>query len=265
MKRVLAVVVCLIVTAAACGGDDGDDVTAAESGGGDPEAFCDRLQELDEADDLNLDDEAALDALEELADLAPEEIDGQLNRIARAFEELAELDEDDPEAFGAAFEIFLDPTMARALEDFSAYAEDECGVEVEGADALDDLSSDLTGDLSGDLTDEFSNDFSDDFSEDASDEAPSADDLRTWFEENYADEEYSQAVGGISSASGSATSVDITLSLDLPVDQDTAVAICEAAVEWAGTTDLEEMTLDIEDADQTLVVSGDLEGGCEAA
>ena len=34
---------------------------------------------------------------------------------------------------------------------------------------------------------------------------------------------------------------------------------------WAGTTGLQEMTLEIEDVDQALVVSGDLEGGCEAA
>ena len=257
MKRVLAVVVGLIVTAAACSGDDGDAVTAAGSGGGDVGVLCDRLQELDAADDLDLDDEAAMDALEELADIAPEEIDGQLNRIARAFAELTELDEDDPEAFGAAFEILLDPTMARALEDFSAFAEDECGVDVEGADALDDLS--------GDLTDDLSDGFSDDFSDDASDDFSPAEDLRAWFEENYADEEYSQAVGGIGTVSTSATGVDVTLSLDLPVDQDVAVAICEAAVEWAGTTGLEEMTIDIEDADQALVVSGDLEGGCEAA
>ncbi len=192
-------------------GDDGGSDAEDE---GDPEAFCERLQELDQSGDLDLDDAEAVEAFEDLVALAPEEIDSDVNRIQRAFEELSALDEDDPDAFGGAFEIILDPRLASSLEDFAGYAEDECGLEVEGPGALDDF------------TDDFSDDLSDDFSDDLSDDVSPASDLRAYLEAEHPD--YSTLATGIGTVEIGEASVQVTLTLSETTDADTAVAICEA-------------------------------------
>lgn len=248
-SALLAVV--LLLAAVACGGDDGGSESA--DGDGDPEAFCDRLVELDEADELDLDDADALAALDELVELAPEEIDSDLSRIQDAFEELVALEEDGGEdAFGAAFEIILDPRLTSSLDDFAEYAEDECGVEVEGADGLGDLSDDLSGD------------FSTDFSDDLTDDDPSpAQDLRAFLEENHPD--YSDLAEGIGTVELGADSVQVTLTLSETTDADTAVAICEATLDWGEDGELAEIEIEVEDREDTVLATGDFEDGCEAA
>lgn len=245
----IAALVLLLATAVACGGDDGG------SDGGDAEAFCERLVELDEDDQLDLDEEAAFDAFDELVELAPEEIDSDLERIRDAFEELSSIDEDDPEAFGAAFEIILDPAVASALEDFAGYAEDECGVEVEGAN------------LDEGLTDDFSADFSDDFSDDRGgddeeDDLSTSERLRAYLDENHPD--FSDLASGIGSAQLGESAVDMTLTLDETVDEDTAVEICEATVDFADEDGLSEIDIEVEDQQDTVLATGD-QDGCEAS
>ncbi len=254
--RALTVVVLLLAAAAACGGEDGGSDTVDD---GDPEAFCERLQELDESGDLDLDDAEAVEAFDDLVDLAPEEIDSDANRIQRAFEELSELNEDDPDAFGAAFEIILDPRLTSSLEDFAEYAEDECGLEVEEPDALGDFSDDLSGDLTSDFSDDFSGDLTDDLSDDIS----PASELRAYLEAEYPD--YSRLATGIGTVETGEAAVQVTLSLGQTTDADTAVAICEATVEWAGDVELEAIEVEVEDQEDIVLATGDLDGGCEAA
>lgn len=254
MRRALVLVLAglLVLTAVSCGGDDGTGSRAEDDLGGDPEAFCDRLEELNDADELDMNEAAAAAAFDDLVELAPEEIDSDLARLQRAVEELERLDEDDPEAFGAAFEIFLDPVVAGSLEDFVRYAEDECGIEIQGA----------TG---GDFSDDASGGFSDDFSSDFSDDGPSdAEDLRAFFE-GYADEGFDELVGGIGIGTVGEQQADVTLTLDDAVDDATAVAVCEAALAWGRGTEYEELEVEVQGPDQAPVATGGLQSPCEAA
>ena len=101
-------VAALAFTAVGCGDDD-DDETAASV-----KEYCEFSASLDEGDDLPTDDQ-----LDELGDLAPEEIadavevvvDTVKEKGADAFE-----DEDDEEFFGA-------------IDEIEAYEERECGRE----------------------------------------------------------------------------------------------------------------------------------------
>ncbi len=253
------VLVLLLAVTAACGGDDGGSDVATDAGG-DPEAFCERLQELDEADELDLDEVETFEAFDELVDLAPEEIDSDMERIQEAFEELTALEEEEGEdAFGAAFEIILDPLLTSSLEDFTEYAEDECGIEVEGADPLGDLSDGLSDDVTGDVSDDLSSDSSDDLTEDDLSPPPS---LRAFLDENYPD--YSD----LASAIGSFTvngDVQTTLTLDELVDAATAIAICEATLEFAEEVEITQIGIEVGGPDDTLLATGGFEDGCEAA
>jgi hypothetical protein len=249
--RAAALLTIVLLAAVACGGDDGGSESA--DGGGDPEAFCDRLVELDDADELDLEDDEALAALDELVELAPDEIDSDLTRIQEALEELVALEEDGGEdAFGAAFEIVLDPRFNSSLEDFAEYADDECGVEVEGADDFDDLS--------GDLSSDFSSDFSDDLTED--DLSP-AQELRAFLDENHPD--FSDLASGIGIAQVGDSELQVTLTLDETTDDDTAVAICEATLDFGEDAELEAIEVEVEDQEDIVLATGDLDGGCEAA
>lgn len=259
-SALIAVVVLAVVTA--CGGDDGGSDSADDATTGDAEAFCERLVELDEAEELDLEDEETQAVLDELVELAPDEIDSDLRRIQNAFEELTALEEDGGEdAFGAAFEIILDPAFTSSLEDFAQYAEDECGVEVEGADVGDDLSDDLSADFSDDFSSDFSSDFSDDQTED--DLSP-AQRLRVFLDENYPD--FSDLASGIGTVSIGGGEVDVTLTLDETTDAETAVAICDATLEFADEDEeTTEIGVEVEDQEDTVLATGDSGGGCEAA
>jgi hypothetical protein len=251
----ICVLFLLLVAAAACGGDD-DGSDGDEAAGGDPDAFCERLEELDDADELDLDETEAFEAFDELVDLAPEDLAEDLSRIQEAFEELSDLDEDDPDSFGAAFEIILDPRVASALEGFAEYAEDECGVEVEGANVDDDFTDDLSADFSTDLSTDFGT---------GDDEPSNTDLLRAFFEENYADEPWLDAIGsrGIGSVTGQSTNV--TLGMNEVISPQDAVEACEAALAWADDAGFAEGEAEIQGPDQETLASGDSEEGCEAA
>jgi hypothetical protein len=259
MKKLCALLALLLLTLAACGGDDGGgEASGDDDGGGDAEAFCERLVDLDEADELDLDEDAAIEAFDELVDLAPDEIDSELQRIQEAFAALTELEEggDSEDAFTEAFEIILDPALTSALEDFADYAEEECGVEVEGADEFGDLS----GDLSSGLTDDLSDDLSDDLTED--DLSP-AQRLRAYLDENHPD--FSDLASGIGSASVGEGNLQVTLTLDETTDADTAVAICEATLDFAESDEVVEIEVEVEDQEDTVLATGDFGAGCEAA
>lgn len=246
MKKLIAVLALAVVALAACGDDDGggSDSTADA---GDAEAFCDRLVELDEGG-FNLSDEEAFGSFEELVELAPEAIDSETLRIQRAFDEVSELDEDDPDSVGAAFEIILDPALNRALEDFRVYAEDECGVEVEGAESFGDLSDDMSSGFSDDVPDG---------------DLSSAQQLRAFLDENHPD--YSDLAQGIGTVDVSADELQVTLTLSETTDGDTAVAICEATLDWGEDAELVEIEIEVEDQEDTVLATGGFEDGCEAA
>lgn len=171
MRKFLAVFfgLALFIPLAACGGgdddesssdrttttadeDDDEETTTTEGddedeGGGSSE-FCGVIEDINDADFDELDFEdpealgAALDALEELRDAAPEELEDDVAQLVAGFEFLAEnIDElSDPETAAELEEEFADE-----FEDFDAAGErvddfslEECGITVDGETADDD-------------------------------------------------------------------------------------------------------------------------------
>lgn len=250
MRRRLAAVG-LVLVLASCGGDDGA-IDDEASTSGDPEAFCERLEELAEDGALDDDPEAAADVFEELDELAPDEIDSDIRRIANVIGDLAALEDEDPDAaFGDALEALFDPALIRSFEAFGAYAEEECGIE----GAADELS----GGFDTPPGDDPGADPEDD------DEPSRAESLRTFLETEYAAQGYSGLVGsiGVGSVSGEAT--EVTLTLDEIVDEGTALAVCEAAREWGQDEALADMDVEVQESGGSVVALGDLDTDCEAA
>lgn len=160
MRRLAALAVLpLLALGAGCGGDD-DDVSASGDGG-----FCDQARALD-AEMATLEEqfsgeempsvevfEQTADAIGELADDAPEEIEGDLNTLAGGVREIAEIfgdiDFNDPEALsdpanaeqlqemGERMEA-LDESVGESSDRVEEYLADECDIDIS-----DDGSSDV--------------------------------------------------------------------------------------------------------------------------
>jgi hypothetical protein len=262
----------LLFTAAGCGDDGGG------GGGGDVDAFCDRLEELDDEGALNdsEDTEAAVEAFDDLLDDAPGEIRDDLETMRDAFAELTDLDEDDPGSIDEAFSILFDEDVVEATQNFGEFAADECDIEGLTPGALDDLSdlsegledlSDLS-DFSDDFSSDFSSEFSDEFSDDFSVEPANASDrLREFLDAEYPD--LADLVEGIGAVDLSEDEVQVTLTVgDEPADEDTGLEICEAVVDFAEQDGLSSIDIEVENdenGDDALLATGDLDDGCEAA
>jgi len=146
--------------------------------------------------------------------------------------------------------------LALAVVALAACGDDDGG---EASDASADLSDVVTDDVSDDLSEDLS-DTSDDLAED--DTTP-AQDLRAYLDENNPD--YSDLAEGIGTVEISADSVQVTLTLSETTDADTAVAICEATLDWGEDAELVEIEIEVEDQEDTVLATGGFEDGCEAA
>jgi len=252
-------------------------VACGDDGGGDPEAFCDKIEEYEDDGSLQSQDpDESLEAFDDLAEDAPGELQDDLDTLRDAYEEAADLD---PEDAGQAFEILLSEEVFEATQNFAQYLEDECGIEnpIEGSgsdltDALSDLEDLSDLDLTTDVPDDFSSDFSDDFSSDFSDDQSEDDEsaasrLRTFLEDEYPDLE--DLIEGIGSVDLSEDEVQVNLTVgDEPADEDTGVEICEAVLEFAeddGLSDIEVEVANDENGDDAELATGSLDDGCEAA
>jgi hypothetical protein len=131
MQRLIALLAGTLLLSAglvACGDDGGDTLTAEE--------FCEHLAEIEDMDDGDLlleeDLDAALDALDELVAVAPDEVRDDLRIMRDKFAEFGELDidEDDPEAgFEALMMVVFDPEFLGAAERLEEFSVEECGFE----------------------------------------------------------------------------------------------------------------------------------------
>lgn len=187
MRKFLALLfgLALFVPLAACGGGDDEDSSSSsgsassiededeettttteeedeDEGDGDSSEFCGVIDDIQDADFDELDFEdpealaAALDALEELRDAAPGDLEEDMDQLIAGFEFLAENFDDlsDPEASAELEEEFADE-----FEDFDAAGErvdefslEECGITVDGEtadDTTDDTATDDTASGSG--------------------------------------------------------------------------------------------------------------------
>ena len=120
------------------------------------------------------------------------------------------------------------------------------------ADASDAVGDDLSEDASEDLSEQ-----------PAEDDPTPAQDLRAFLDENYPD--YSSLATGIGTAEIASDALQVTLTLGETTDGDTAVAICEAVLEFAESAEIIQIEIEVEDQEDVVLATGDYEDGCEAA
>ena len=103
------------------------------------EAFCAKIVSLDNqtsGDDTS--PQAMLDSLKLLKDLAKTAPTAELQQAIEAFtpllEEMAKIDENDPEAFSTIFSNLFNPEIMKAGEVLEAYTTNVCGFE-DGSDS----------------------------------------------------------------------------------------------------------------------------------
>ena len=128
--------------------------------------------------------------------------------------------------------------------------------------ATDDVSDDVSDVVTDDLSDDLS-DASDDLSDDVSDDTLT-EDLRAWIDEYYP--ESNDLAEGIGTVENSADNLQVTLTLSQTTDADTAVEICGLTVLWAfadGSFE-DDVAVEVEDQDDTVLAAGDFVSGCEA-
>jgi len=132
---VVGIVAALSLTGAACGGDDDDD--AGGGGGGD---FCEQARALDEQDTEDISDEDSLEALRDIRDDAPDELQDELDLLIDIGELVVETG-DDPEAQAEAFAELDQEELTTASANLTAYLEEECGI---AEDSGDDVTEETT-------------------------------------------------------------------------------------------------------------------------
>jgi hypothetical protein len=271
-RRFLPLTALLLLFGAAACGDDGGEATTDESAsasdtGGDLDAFCETLEELDDDEAFEADLGDIADGFDDLLEDAPEEIADDVEELRDAFEEISDLDPDDEESAAQVAEILFEGDLQDASERFGEYAEEECGLDDSPLDEdLDDFTSDfedLTSDFSDDFSSDFSDDLSGDFSDDQSEDVNEASLLRDFLEANHADLE--GFVGGIGSVDEGDGVLQFTLTLNPDADPEAANGICDAVLDFGEQEGFAGTTVEVEDAQDTVLATGELGVGCEAA
>ena len=136
--RLFVATLALSIVAISCGGGD-DAMGGSSSTRLSDEAFCAKIVSLDNqtsGDDTS--PQAMLDSLKLLKDLAKTAPTAELQQAIEAFtpllEEMAKIDENDPEAFSTIFSNLFNPEIMKAGEVLEAYTTNVCGFE-DGSDS----------------------------------------------------------------------------------------------------------------------------------
>ncbi len=131
--RLFVATLALSIVAISCGGGD-DAMGGNNSTRLSDEAFCAKIVSLDNqtsGDDTS--PQAMLDSLKLLKDLAKTAPTAELQQAIEAFtpllEEMAKIDENDPEAFSTIFSNLFNPEIMKAGEVLEAYTTNVCGFE----------------------------------------------------------------------------------------------------------------------------------------
>ncbi len=133
--RLLVATLALSIVAISCGGGGGGDAMGGNSSTRlSDEAFCAKIVALDsETSSDDSSPQAMLDSLKLLKDLAKTAPTAELQQAIEAFtpllEEMAKIDENDPEAFSTIFSNLFNPEIMKAGEVLEAYTTNVCGFE----------------------------------------------------------------------------------------------------------------------------------------
>jgi hypothetical protein len=256
MRRLLVLcsTVVLLFAVAACSDDgDDDDVTtedsaadgASSAGSGTFCADAEANLALLEGDTEALPDDEDLEQLDQLAASASPEVQEDFETVREGYEQLAGLDQSDPDSIELVFDVLFDPELVGAFEQVATYLEDECGFDVESPaeSGLDD------------------DDEADDDDDGSDGDEVSSDTVRGFLESEAP--EIEERVQSIGSFSGVELTVGV-VELDDPAE---AVEICELlstyVYEEAGAADT---TIKVQDTGTTdLAVREGEDGSCEAA
>lgn len=138
--RLFVATLALSIVAISCGGGGGGDAMGGNSGTRlSDEAFCAKITTLDNqtsGDDTS--PQAMLDSLKLLKDLAKTAPTAEVQQAIEAFtpllEEMAKIDENDPEAFSTILSNLFNPEIMKAGEVLEAYTTNVCGIE-DGSDS----------------------------------------------------------------------------------------------------------------------------------
>jgi hypothetical protein len=235
--------------------DDADDDDSDEGGGGSVEEFCEFLRESEDSEiDINEDPEAAAEAMETMRELAPEEIREDIEVLLDVMEQLAELDEDDPDAMGAVFGLFFQPDVMAAAENLEDFGVDECGLEPTENDFTD---PDFGGETV--TTDGFDFDF--DEGDDDTDDPFSIDAMQAYLDDEYGDEPW---IDKIASWSIFGDEVEVA-PFGEELTEDEAFAICDALLEYLESIDSDaQLTVTDEDG-EGIVMRGRDDPACTHA
>jgi hypothetical protein len=151
----------------ACGGGGSDTVSVSEqsddrstTSNPAPSAGSDYCDAADAANgggsglDLSDDPRAALDSVRALAAAAPPELQDDFDTFIDGIDDIAEMDEESPEALATIFELMADPEFAAASDAIEEYTKDECGIELGAAMPSGDDSSASGADSGSDESDD---------------------------------------------------------------------------------------------------------------
>lgn len=114
--------------------EDKTSTTTASSrtGTGDYEEACAAIEDLEALDDDDNEDFDKVFALMETArDASPDELVEHWDALIDVFGELADLDENSPEAMAKALGLFEDPEFLEAAAAIDDFAEEECGIDID--------------------------------------------------------------------------------------------------------------------------------------
>jgi hypothetical protein len=242
-------------------GDDPDDASrgdedtedsdeAADDGaGGDVDEFCDFLVEMDAQGDLDFEDDPdeVAAVMAEMRRLAPREIRDEIDVMLDILVQMAEMDEDDPDAFGEIMALMFDPEVIAAGETLEEFGVEECGLEPE-----DDDETDFGFDDSDVNVDEDDEDARDPASIDAM--------------QDYVDDAYSQESWADKLSSWVRIGSDISVGpIAEELSEDEAFAACDALLEYLTSID-SDAQLTISDSEgNPLVMRGRGDPACTHA
>jgi len=248
-----AVAVCAVFAVlGSCG--SGADETA------DVEEFCRQVRELNENDvDVAEDLDVALAQFEGLVADAPADLRDDLEVVVDAFSELSEVDENDPDAFVAFFEVLGRPEVVAAAENLERFGVEECGLEPDeesaavetgsSAAALDAEPSVGDPDVAGD--DRYDEEFWGVIDPDEL----SIPGIEQHLDVNHPDSGWFDTLTGY----GLGGTSSISASGGIPDGE--AVAICAAILEYAAPLE-PDVSITIEDESDGIVATGTVADGC---
>lgn len=230
--------------------------TDPDDEGGEYAEACALIEEIDST--ANDDLESALLLFEDARDAGPEELADHWDTLSDTFTELEALGSDDA-AMTRAFELLADPEFMEAAAAIDDFADDECGLDID-LDPSEENAGGLEPDGPG----------SEDTTPDG--DPTSIDALQAHLEQEYGSEAWWPIIDDATTWSSSNTGSEVEWSVTLSGSTDTAAvpagdleAACEAMADYLDTYEDSDVSIEILDADDAVLVSRAPGEACAAA